>query len=429
MISLPEKYKLLRNAGYSRFLAARGLSQFGTELSLVSVAFAVLDVAHTPGALGSVLAARTIPNIVFLIVGGVVADRYPRGRILVGSDIAAFLVQSTLAWWILCHGGHLLVTGALQLLLGTTTAAFRPAAAGFTKSVVPEQDLQRANALIGSVENFSCLAGPAIAGGIVLALGPGWAVAMDAATYLASALLLMPLWRNVERPQPTAAGDRPGLRTELMQGWHALRSRRWIGAYVLEGLCFQAGFAVFFTLGPLLLAHSGTGAGGWGVLVTAFGAGSLAGSIFSLHVQPARPLSTGQFGFAVTIPAMVLLGITDSLFVLVPLTFLAAAGFATTDTFFGTTLQRKVPDSELGRVSAFAMIGSSALRPFGYLIAGGAAAALGTSVTLFSVAAVLFFAILSATLAVPELGAVEQFEPGQDNDSSAEMAKGAEGAS
>lgn len=262
-MKLPGALGPIRRPQFRRLVTAHALSRFGTELVLVSVAFAVLQAAGTANALGLVLAARTLPNVVFLLFGGVWADRLPRAHVMVSSDVVCAVVQATLAVAVLSSSAPLWLMAVLQALLGAASAFFAPAATGLTPATVPADDLQRANALLGLVGNGAGLLGPAIAGLLVVYAGPGWSLLIDSATFLASALLLLPM-RHHDVGDPKVGGIPRSVMGELADGWHEVRSRSWMVAGIAQFLVFQAGFAVFFTLGPVTARSSLGGAGAWG---------------------------------------------------------------------------------------------------------------------------------------------------------------------
>ncbi|MFC0863943.1 MFS transporter [Sphaerimonospora cavernae] len=397
----------LAHRDFRRLVTAHALSRFGTELALVSVAFAVIQISASPGALGLVLCARTLPNVFFLLFGGVWADRLPRARIMVSSDLVCAVVQGTLAVALLTGIARLWLVVVLQALLGAASAFFNPAATGLTPTTVPDSELQRANGLIGIVSNVAGMAGPAASGLIVVFAGVGWAVFIDAVTFLASASLLLGLRRR-EGGQARVGGHLRTALGDLAEGWFEVRSRRWMLAGIAQGLLFQACFAVFFTLGPITASSSLGGADAWGALVTAFGAGSLIGGLLSLRLIPSRPLLAMQVSLLAATPAMAMLSLTDRLPLLMAATAAAGAGFAAADAFWETTLQRETPKDRLGRVAAFDRIGSSCLRPFGYLLAGSAAASVGQDGTLRGAALLLAISIAAVVVLVPQVRRLRQ---------------------
>jgi Na+/melibiose symporter-like transporter len=165
-------------------------SYFGSQMVPVAVTFAVLNSGGTAADVGYVLAAETVPLVVFLLVGGVIADRLPRRAVMIGADLLRTVSQGLLAALLLTGRPALWEFMVLLAVTGAGQAFFTPAMTGLIPQVVSAARLQQANALNGLSQSLGAVAGPAISGVLVAAVGPGWAVAADAATYLVSAYCL-----------------------------------------------------------------------------------------------------------------------------------------------------------------------------------------------------------------------------------------------
>lgn len=381
----PSKAALTSNQ--QRYVYARGISQFGTELSLVSVAFAVLSFSPSALSLGLVLGARTLPAIVFLLIGGALADKYPNKPMLVGSDAFAFVTQSALAAVLLLEIHWLPLIIVLQTCLGCSTSLFRPTAASTVNRISTQAERLALNARVSVVENFGSLAGP-VAGGLLVMgpLGPAGTIAFDGLTYLVSALLLLRL--TIPSHEGGEAASRSAA-SNLAIGWRYVRSQPWMLGGIVQFLVFQAAFAAFFTLGPLLSMQRENGTAQWGVIVTGFGAGALLGSIAVNKIRVGRYVVGMQIALAAAIPSVLVLAYSSSLATIVVTTAVAAAGFSIADVYWDTILQNRTPGDNIGSVFAICMVGSSTLRPFGYLLAGSIAAAIGAQTTLLATALAL----------------------------------------
>ncbi len=195
----------------------------------IALAFAVIDLTGSKGDLGFVLAARTAPQVVFLLVGGIWADRLPRNKVMFGSSLVSGITQALVATLLLSGHAqlwHLLALGALN---GTSTAFFFPASAGIVPQTVGPAQIQQANALLRLALNSSNVVGAALGGVLVAATSPGWAIAVDAATFGASALFIgaMQLPGTLRLEIPSFVG-------ELAEGWREFRSRTWLWVIVLQ---------------------------------------------------------------------------------------------------------------------------------------------------------------------------------------------------
>jgi hypothetical protein len=349
------------------------VSTLGSGMAIVALAFAVLDFGGATD-LGIVLLAREIPMVIFLLLGGVFADRLPRRAILIGCDLVKGSAQVATA--VLLFGGTANVwnVGLLQAVFGIAAAFSRPATTGIVREAVSEERLQEGNALLGLSRNILSIAAPAI-GAIIVALGtPALAIAIDAATFFASAALVasMHLAPTVRLASKSLIGD-------LHDGWREFVERTWVVVMVISFGLFQLTyFPALLVLGPLVAKEELGGPGAWGAVLAIESAGAVVGAIFALRVKFERPLVASQL---LVIPAGVLL---MSLAFPLPLPvigvtgFLTGIGFAFGGAIWDSTLQRFVPEHALSRISSFDWLGSVALNPLGYALIGPLAVAFGT---------------------------------------------------
>ncbi len=172
----------------------------------VALALYVTDIG-TPTDVGIVLAAHAVPLVGFLLIGGVWADRLPRHKLVVATDLIRFALHATLAALIFTGTVEIWHIVVIEALFGTAEAFFRPAYTGLAPQTVPEEEIQPAKAAIGTVETLAEFIGPALATLLVLGVGPGWAFAIDAATFLVSAAFLIRV-RPRERGEARASARR-----------------------------------------------------------------------------------------------------------------------------------------------------------------------------------------------------------------------------
>ena len=384
---LPPSLDVLQERNFARYLAAESISVLGTGMAMVALAFAVLEFGGATE-LGIVLLAREIPTVVFLLLGGVFADRLPRRTILIGSDILEGSAQVVTAILLFSGNANLLNIVLLQLVFGVASAFAGPAVTGFVKESVTDARLQEANALLGLSKSVLFVAGPAIGALIITVSSPAWAMAADAVTFFASAALIasMRLKSTVSLASTSILGD-------LRAGWREFVGRPWAVAMIVSFGLFQLTFfPALLVLGPLVAKEQLGGAGAWGIILAAQSVGAVLGGIYALRLKVRRPLVVCQL---LVIPAGLVLA---ALAVPLPLVGIAACslavgiGFALGNTLWMTTLQRNVPDHTLSRISSFDWFGSVALNPVGYALIGPIAATVGTSETLI-IAGVLNLAV------------------------------------
>ncbi|HEY5520491.1 MAG TPA: MFS transporter [Candidatus Limnocylindrales bacterium] len=182
-IHVPE---LLRDGNFTRYLIGSSVSTLGSGMSTVALAFAVLDMGGVTD-LGIVLLAREVPTIIFVLLGGVFADRIRRRTILVSTDLLKALTQGLTALLFFSGSADLLTVVALQVIFGTAGAFSGPATTGLVREVAADETLQEANALLQLSRSILNIAGPAVGALIVAAGSPALALAIDAASFLVSA--------------------------------------------------------------------------------------------------------------------------------------------------------------------------------------------------------------------------------------------------
>ena len=377
---------------------ARAFSLFGDGLIPVALPFAVFSIDRSPSALGFVLASRSISLVVFLLVAGVVADRLARKVVMIASDIARLAAQATMAALLIGGAAKLWQLVSLVFLYGLGDAFFRPTSTGFVPETVSRARLQQANALLVLTNSSFSILGPVVAGVLVASVGPGWALAADAATFLASALFLVQI-HVVPKARPLAAS----FLRELREGWQVFRSQTWLWVDgVFSALGSFAVLAPMFVLGPVVAVRSLGGAPAWATIVAAFGAGSILAGVVLLRARPRRPL-------LVAIPPLALLALPTAFLALPAPTLIIAlgalaGGFGLTvfNTLFETTVQRHVPPESLSRVASIDWVMSGALQPFGFALAGSAALVVGLGTTL--AASALWIVISTAiVLSIPSV--------------------------
>ena len=364
----------------------------------MALAFAVLDLTGSVTDLGIVFAAQSVPLVVFVLLGGVWADRLPRRLVMLTSDVVRALSQAACAGLLLSGAAHIWELAALQAVYGTAAAFFWPASTTIVPETVGEPGLQQANALLGLTGNVASVAGPALAGVLVATAGPGWGLAVDAGTFVASAGCLV--FMRVVHP---IAPDVPSSTiAELRAGWRAFRSRAWLWVTVVYFTVFLAFvFSPLEVLGPQVAKVSLGGPAAWAAISTALGAGAVLGGLLGLRWRPRHPLRAVFIWFGVAGPALLALLAAHAPLPLILLAALIDGGSGSVfNVFWFTALQREVPAEELSRVSSWDYVGSLGLQPIGLAASGPVAAAVGVSATLYG-AAGLFLVLLCAVLAVP----------------------------
>jgi MFS family permease len=397
----------LRAPLFRWYFASRSINLVGNFMAPVALAFAVLAISHSPIALGLVLAARTIPLLIFLLLGGVIGDRWPRVRIITLTNLVSGASQGATAILVLTGRAELWQLVTLSAVNGVAAAAGVPATNGLLPQVVPRSQLQEANALVSLTRAIVAILGPSVAATLVIAASPGWALLIDAATWLLAAAAMLP----VTVPASSPAG-RPSLLGELVAGWHFFRSTTWLWLGVAASCLLNALYeGAFLTLGPVRSIDTAIGRGGWGLTLSVQGAGVLLATLALMRWRVHRPLLAGMLGMALFGLPMVVLGARPDLHLLLAAALLSGIGVQFYVMGWNLSLQEHVPEQMLSRASSYDQLGSFIAIPIGQLCFGPLAARFGIDwVLLISGAAyvaVSLLVLLSADVRELSRGAAE----------------------
>ena len=395
----------LKQRNFRVFFIGQAASQIGTGMVPVAISFAVL--AHGSASdVGFVLAAGTVPLVVFLLVGGVIGDRMSRRLVMLGSDVLRFLAEGVLGLWILVGRPPLWGFIALVAIMGVGEAFFTPAMTGLVTQLLDDENLQQGNALNGLAESGGGILGPALAGVIVAISSPGWAVLVDAFTYLVSVVSLAMVRVNwsVVKPDET-------FMVLLREGWQQFWSRTWLWTVVVASSLFNMViFAPYLVLGPVVAKEHLGGATAWGIVLASLGAGALVGGTVMLRVHPSRPLFVGLVtSFVWAVPLLAMAWRPSTLLVAIG-SFLGGVSMSIFNALWNTTVQREIPTEVLSRVSAYDWFGSLAFLPIGMAVVGPLAIEVGDTAVLVTAAA-LTVVLTAAVLMVPSVTRLRSPQP------------------
>jgi MFS family permease len=382
----------LRARSFRLLFFGRTIYFIGGAFANVALAFAVLDLTGSKTDLGLVLAARSLPQVLFLLVGGIWADRLPRHRVMVFSNVVSGLSQGAIALLLLTGRAEVWHVAALAAVNGTSSAFFFPAATGIVPQTVPKGMLQQANAILRLGQNASWVGGAALGGLVVAATSPGIGIAVDAASFLVAAVLVAMI-----RLPSTLRMEASNFFAELTEGWREFSSRTWLWVIVLQfGFVNAMILGVEGVLGPAVAKEHLGGAAAWGLILTAQSLGLIAGGLLLLRLRPRRLLLAGTLGFLLTIPFP--LGLAGPLPVaaLILLAAIAGIGLEIFGIMWDTTMQQEIPQEKLSRVYSYDALGSFVLIPLGVAIVGPVSELIGTRDTILAAASIS----LTATLAV-----------------------------
>jgi MFS family permease len=378
--------RVLRERDFRNLFLGQAASMVGDQIVFVALALYVTEIG-SPTDVGIVLAAATFPLVGFLALGGVWADRLPRHRVMIATDLIRCALHALLAALIFTGAVEIWHLVVIEALFGTAEAFFRPAFTGLVPQTVPEAMIQEAKAAGSTIETISFFLGPALATALVLGLGAGWAFAADALTFLVSALFLA----RVRGETPV----RRRIVDDLREGWGEVRSRAWIWVTIaVFSVSLLLSLGPWTTLGPTIAEQEYGGTGTYGLLATTMGAGTMLGALLGFRWRPLHPMRAA-FLWVLPWPAVTgIFGLGAPLALLVPLFAAAGVGIALFGIWWETALAERVPPHTLSRVSAYDWMGSLALLPVGYLVAGPVGEALGESFVLTAGSALATVALI-----------------------------------
>ncbi|HET8594653.1 MAG TPA: MFS transporter [Intrasporangium sp.] len=391
---------VLSDRRFAWFFAARTVSTAGSAMAPVALAFAVLHVDQSASALGQVLGVRTIAMIAFLLVGGVISDRFSRIAVLQVAHLLTCLTQASAAALIITGHATLLQLTVIEGLNGAVSAFTMPAMMGIVPLVVDRGRLQQANAMLSFSRSSLGVVGPAVAGLLVVGVGPGWALAADAFTYVVAIVALS----RVRLPREERTHERGSMVRDLREGWSEFTSRQWLWVIVVAfGVTNAIHVGVIGVMGPLVAKTTpAIGEAGWGLALSAEAAGTVLMTLAMMRLRFTHPLRTGMVATAVVAIPLAMLGIAPATVPLAVAFLVAGAAIEIFGVGWSTALHEHVPVSVLSRVSSYDALGSFVAIPVGTFLYGWLATLVDHETLLVS-SAIVYAAVSLAALGSPSV--------------------------
>ena len=377
---LPVVLRALKHRNFQLFFSGQLISLIGTWMQSVAQAWLVYKITKSPLQLGAVGFAGQFPVFLAAPIGGIVADRYNRHRVVIGTQIASMVLAAILA--------VLTLTGLIQVwhifvlsaLLGVVNAFDIPGRQSFLVDMVGKEDLMNAIALNSSMFNGARIVGPAIAGILVAKIGEGWCFFANAVSYIAviAGLLMM-------KVQPRAYRRPKGSSLE-----HIIEGFRWVKStapirvlLLLLGLVSLVGmpYTVLMPIFADRILHSG--ARGLGILMGATGVGALLGALTLASRTGVRGLgrwvafSCGGFG-----ASLILFAFSRNFWLSVGLLLPVGFSMMLQMSSSNTLIQAMVPDELRGRVMSLYSMMFMGMAPFGALMGGFVSDRLGAPIAV-----------------------------------------------
>ena len=384
--------EVLKKPFVKRLFLARFISNFGNGMGPIALAFGILALPNgSANMLGLVLGTTTVIFLLMAPFGGVIADKYGRARMVGLTDMAAGLVLFIQVAYFATGDVPLWVLLVTNGFFGLMWGVFWPAFTGLIPAVLPEAGLQKGNALNAFVTNAGVILGAAVAGILIDIFGVAFTLAIDAASFFISGVMIF-TFRHLT---PRAEHTENTMLDDLLHGWRVFLSFRWIVIIVVAFsfivMCWAAAENV---LGPLIALEHFNGPKSWSFVISAESAGLIVGSLIAIKVKPKFPMRFLMLSsFTITFYIWSLAK-PQSLLLIAFGAFLFGITLDLWGTLWNTALQRKVPRESLSRVAAFDAMGSMMFRPIGLAIAAPLSTLVGIENFLQIMAAITVVAIV-----------------------------------
>jgi MFS family permease len=382
------------------------VSLLGDGVFLVAIAWQAYELSNAPTALSLVGIAMTVPTIVFLLIGGVVSDRIDRRKVMLAADAARGLLVGVLAVLSLTGELELWHMAALVAGYGAAAAFFGPAFDAITPEVLPAEELAQANALDQLVRPAALrLAGPAVGGLLIEAVGVGAAFALDAASFAVSAAAVLAMKRRPRAP----SADRVSVAGDIRAGFTYIRGHVWLWAtFASAAIAYLLFMGPVEVLLPFLVKNDLQGsAADLGLIFAAGGIGSvLCAVVLGQRGLPRRDITFMYVTWTLATIAVAGYGLAGAVWQLM-LVSVAFNALETAGTIvWATAKQHHVPPELLGRVSSLDWLISIGLLPLSFALTGPVSGAIGVQATLIGAGTIGAIVTFGALL-LPGMRAVE----------------------
>lgn len=376
---------------FKKLLISRTISNIGNGMTPIALAFGVLNLpGATPTDLSIVLASQAVPLVLLLPIGGVVADKLGRARVIAATDMVLSAFVMTMAVLFLTGTATVPMLAVLAAIYGSLSAFWYPAMSALTPEVVPDTHLQTANGFLAMAQNGGMIVGAALGGALVATLGSGIAIAIDALSFLVAGLLVFS-FRQVSRKSESEES----VFSDLGHGWRVFISYKWIvvvvGAFSIIVMVWRGSEEV---MGPVLALDIYGGAAGWSVVLASQAAGLLVGAFLGTRIDPKHPM---VFGMVVTLAMpmfMFVLALQSPLFVVAIAAFITGISLDIFYVVWITAVQRKVPREALSRVTSYDAFGSLLFGPIGLAISGPLISGVGATIAFGLFGAIALAAVI-----------------------------------
>jgi MFS family permease len=380
LLALDRSFAALRTRNYRLFFVGQLISQSGSWMQRVAQAWLVLDLTGSPLALGTVTALQFLPILALTLLGGVLADRMSKRKLLLITQSVQMVQALALGGLVVTHTIQLWQVYALAAVLGITVAVDQPARRAFPSEMVPRPQVPSAVALNSTVFNAARVAGPALGGLAIATIGVGGCFLLNGVSFLA-VLIALAIMRPAEF-YGTSAGSGGNVATQVVEAVRYTARTPQVGfTLLLLGVLGTFGYNFNVVL-PLLARYAlGTGAVGFGALNSALGLGSVVGSLLVASQSGVSPRRV-VLGASVFALCLWLLALTPHYGLTLVLLFGQGIAGVVFSASANTNLQLLAPDALRGRVMSLYSLVFVGTTPFGAALTGALADHWGVRLAL-----------------------------------------------
>jgi len=400
---------LLSYVGYRNLLFSTTVTVIAFSAFPIAIAIEILDAGGSATALGLILAVRVLSGVVLSPIGGVWVDRYSRKNLMILSDAFRALMSAMIIFYPV-ESFPLWILGVIVCLVGASDAIGTPAAQSMIPSLIPDRLLPAGNVSRNLAIRGSSIAGPGVAGVLVVALGTQLTFAVITAFFLVGAALLL----KIEEPERTEeAGKTSHFMTEIREGLEIVWKHKWIAAMIA-----MASVQLMIVMGtenvmlPVITKREFGTSSVYAIAATLFSLGGAISAILSIRLKPKYPGLVCVSVWAVFAVAPLVLAFPATKLEIYICYFIAGTSLGPWEAFWSTQVQREIPAKFQGRVFAIDYMGSVGLMPLGMAMAGPMTSVFGERQFLIG-AAIFHLVICALTLLVP--GAKEMKSPGNSS--------------
>lgn len=381
--------------GFTNLAISRFISNLGNGVSPIALAYGVLSLPGSTGRdLSIVMAARFVPLLIFMLFGGVIADRFQRNRLVGGSDMLGSFLAATSAVSLIAGFSSVWLLALMGGLFGILNAIWWPAMSGVLPEILPKEKLQEGNAVIGLLTNIGYIIGTLSGGVLVASVGAGWGLLIDAISFFIAGIIVwnLPIVGKMKEKSP-------GILHDLVVGWREFISHSWVLTMVVTFALINMAFeSMLSVLGPLNFSDPITGPRHWSYNLAGLSIGMLIGGIWVLKKKFARPLLLAMvliaissvWDFALALNAHLAISVLASIFSGISLEIFMVT--------WNTSLQSHIPEESYSRVSSYDTLGSFGIAPLGIVFAGPLAMRFGVDAILFATGTITLVAALLSLL-------------------------------